>query len=176
MTGDLGRFDGAVADLLPGRDVGAAERVRPQALEVATFRACGLVERVADRRIAHWPVRGPLLIKDPALGSGVFGRGFLAEPLDRIPDAKHAPAVLGLWAADMLVPDALFDLDRPGVQVHVLPLQAKDLGDARACGGPARLLGTPCERSIPEYHHGASDVSRQLKRARAALVAPTWVA
>ena len=134
MTGDLGRFDGAAADLLPPRDVGAAERVRPQALEVATFRACGLVERVADRRIAHWPVRGPLLIKDPALGSGVFGRGFLAEPLDRIPDAKHAPAVLGLWAADMLVPDALFDLDRPGVQVHVLPLQAKDLGDARACG------------------------------------------
>ncbi len=79
MAGDLGCLDGAAADLLPPRDVGAAEGVRSQAGEVATLVLGGLVECVADAGVPERLVMIPLLVKHPGVGLRSVRGGFFAE-------------------------------------------------------------------------------------------------
>jgi hypothetical protein len=48
------------------------------------------------------------------------------KAIGQIANSEYPAAVLALRATDLLVPDALLDLDRGGREVYVLPLQPQD--------------------------------------------------
>ncbi|MEK7992645.1 MAG: hypothetical protein AAB403_02465, partial [Planctomycetota bacterium] len=122
VAGDLGGLNGAAADLLLPRHVGAAEGVGPETGEVAAFVLGGLMQRVADAGIPEALSRRPFLLEHEFVFVAAIRGGLLPETHHEIADAQRAPAVLALRAALILVSDALLDFDRGGVQVDVLPL------------------------------------------------------
>jgi hypothetical protein len=80
VTSDPEGLDRAAADLLPPRDAGAVERVRPEAGEVAAFVLGGLVGKPArplfNRRVDRASWRSRSKTQAAAVGSG--GADFLA--------------------------------------------------------------------------------------------------
>src|SRR6476646_3486528 len=106
--------------------------MRSESGEVAAFGLGSLMQRVADTRIPKRLLGRALLVENPCFRFGAVVGRLLAETLDQISDAQDTAAVLTLWAADVLMPDTLFDFDCCAVEVYVLPLQPEHLGDPRA--------------------------------------------
>lgn len=102
--------------------------------EVAAFILGGLVERIAHAGVPERLFRIAFLMKRPRLWVDVGLCGLLAVPHGEIADAQDPATVLALGPADVLVPDALVDFDRGGVEVHMLPFQPQHLRNPRARG------------------------------------------
>ncbi len=109
MAGNLGRLDGAAADLLAPGDIGAPEGVRPEARKVATLGSCGLVERVANARVPQRLSGCSLLLEDERIWRGVVLGSFPTITRKQVADAQAPFAIFALWATDVLVPDSLLD-------------------------------------------------------------------
>jgi hypothetical protein len=118
VASDLRCLDRAAADFLPPGDVGAAEGVRAQARKVATFGGRRLMQGVADAGVPQRLVMIPLLVKHPGIGFRAVRGGSFAESGGKVADAQDPAAVLALRATDVLVPDALLNLDGRGVEVR----------------------------------------------------------
>ena len=67
MACDLAGLNAGAADLLPPRDVRAAERVRAEPEEVQTLGCRRLLERVTDAGVPSWLLVVVLLWKDPGV-------------------------------------------------------------------------------------------------------------
>ena len=134
MASNLRRFDGATTDLLPPRDVRPTEGMRPQPWKIASLSLPGLVEGIAAARIPKRLSRRALLLENVRLRYRAVLDSLHFEPGNQIADTQDAAAVLALWTVDILVPDALLNLDCAGVEVYVLPLQPEHFRDARASG------------------------------------------
>jgi len=94
MASNLGSFDRTTADLLPPGAV-------PQRFSGSTF-----------------------LLENELVQTSAVGFGFFAVTIHQVAKAKNSATILRLRCTNLLLPDALLDLDRPGVEVHVLPLEA----------------------------------------------------
>jgi hypothetical protein len=90
--------------------------VRPQSGEVTVLRHRGLVECIANARIPHWLSWCSLLLEDEGVWLGTVLGCFGAVALDQVADSQEATAVLAFRAPDILVPDALLNLDRAGLE------------------------------------------------------------
>src|ERR1035438_6924326 len=134
MASNLRRFDGATTDLLPPRDVRPTEGMRPQPWKIASLSLPGLVEGIAAARIPKRLSRRALLLENVRLRYRAVLDSLHFEPGNQIADTQDAAAVLALWTVDILVPDALLNLDCAGVEVYVLPLQPEHFRDVRASG------------------------------------------
>jgi hypothetical protein len=90
--------------------------------------------------VEHEDVREPrdlvnvdsVIVLDHPPTSRAVGHCPRPKALGQVADAKESPAAVALGASDILVPNALFNLDRPSFQIHVFPLQAEDLRNSGA--------------------------------------------
>jgi len=88
---------------------------------------------LARRMYTRSSFRGPVpqrfsgstfLLENELVQTSAVGFGFFAVTIHQVAKAKNSATILRLRCTNLLLPDALLDLDRPGVEVHVLPLEA----------------------------------------------------
>ena len=135
VAGDLRRFDGAAADLLPPSDIRSPERVRSEPKEIAAFGLGSLMESIADAGVPQRPSRRALLLEHERIRRGARRRWPLrsSDPTKSpMPKVRLLSSLLGRSMSWCQTRCSILIV--AGVEIHVLPLQPEHFRDPRAGG------------------------------------------